>query len=173
MEGFAAPFFVASALLALAGGAKLARPTPTVGALRSVGLPANRTLAQALGLAEVVVGSIALIFGGPLVAGFVAGSYLAFAGFIVLALSKGGAVASCGCFGTADSPPTIVHLVLNTLAAFTAVGAALGGIGGITEIVTDQPAFGLPFIGFVALGTWFAYLALSVLPTLIPAETTP
>jgi len=173
MEGFAAPFFVASCLLALAGAAKMARPEPTVGALRSVGLPGNRVIAQTLGLAEVLVGSIALVFGGPLVAAFVAVSYLGFAAFVVLALSKGGAVASCGCFGTADSPPTIVHLVLNTLAAVTAVGAALGDVGGITVIAADQPAFGLPFIAFVALGTWFAYLALSVLPTLIPAETAP
>ncbi len=171
MEGFAAPFFVASALLALAGGAKLARPEPTVGALRSVGLPANRTLAQAFGFTEVLIGSIAIIVGGPLVASLVAVAYLAFTGFIVVALHTGGAVASCGCFGTDDSPPTRVHLVLNLLATATAVGAAVGGVGGIAEIMADQPAYGLPFVGFVALGTWFAYLALSVLPTLIPTET--
>ncbi len=171
MEGFAAPFFVASALLALAGGAKLARPEPTVGALRSIGLPANRMAAQAFGLVEVLIGSLALILGGALVASFVAVAYLAFAGFIALALRMGGAVASCGCFGSEDSPPTIVHLVLNVIAAAAAVGAALGGVGGIAEIMGDQPALGLPFLGFVALGTWFAYLALSLLPTLIPTET--
>ena len=172
MEGFAAPFFVASALLALAGGAKLARPEPTMGALRSVGLPSSRLVALALGTGEVLIGSIALIVGGAAVAWLVAASYLGFAGFVVVALRKGGAVASCGCFGTDDSPPTTVHLVLNLLAAITASGAAVADLGGIPDVIGDQPAFGLPFVGFVLLGTWFAYLALSVLPTLIPAETT-
>lgn len=170
MEGFAAPFFVASALLALAGGAKLARPEPTVGALRSVGLPASRIVAQVLGTVELVVGSAALVLGGAPIAWLVAASYLGFAGFVVIALRTGGAVASCGCFGTDDSPPTSVHLVLNMLAAITAAGAALAGVGGLPDVIGDQPAFGLPFVGFVAMGTWFAYLALSVLPTLIPAE---
>lgn len=170
MEGFAAPFFVASALLALAGGAKLARPEPTVGALRSVGVPANRALAQAFGLSEVLLGSTAVVIGGAFAAALVALAYLAFAGFVAVALRKGGAVASCGCFGTDDSPPTVVHLALNTLAAAAAIGAALGGVGGIVTVIADQPAYGVPFVGFVVIGTWFAYLALSVLPTLIPAE---
>jgi hypothetical protein len=168
VEGIAAPFFVASALLALAGGAKLVRPEPTVGALKSIGLPGGRTSALALGLFEVVVGAVAIVFGGPIAATAVAISYAGFAGFVVLALRKGGAIASCGCFGTEDTPPTVVHLVLNILASVTAASAAIGGIGGVPDIVADQPAFGIPFLAFVALGTWFAYLALSVLPTLIP-----
>ena len=48
------------------------------------------------------------------------------------------------------------------------IGAATAGIGGIPDVLGDQPALGVPFVGFVLLGTWFAYLALSVLPTVIP-----
>ena len=173
MEGFAAPFFIAAALLAISGGAKLARPEPTAGALRSVGLPGNRTIAQAIGIVEIALGAAALAVGGAAIAWAVAVAYLGFAGFIVLALRTGGAVSSCGCFGTDDAPPTIGHLILNLVAAFCAAGAALGGVGGVLDVMADQPAAGLPFLGYVAIGTWFAYLALSALPTLIPREATP
>jgi hypothetical protein len=168
VEGIAGPFFIASALLALAGGAKLARPEPTAGALKSVGLPGNRTIALALGAGEVLLGAVALVLGGAVPAIGVAVAYLGFAGFVAVALRTGGAVASCGCFGTEDSPPTMVHLVLNLAAAAVGIGAATAGIGGIPDVLGDQPALGVPFVGFVLLGTWFAYLALSVLPTVIP-----
>ena len=166
VEGIAAPFFIASALLALAGAAKLTRPEPTAGALKSIGLPGSRLAAQALGLTEVVIGAAALVFGGAVTATAVAISYLGFAGFVVVALRTGGAVASCGCFGTDDTPPTIVHLVLNLAAVAAAVAAAAANLGGVPDVLGDQPAFGLPFLGFILIGTWFAYLALSVLPTL-------
>jgi len=173
VEGLAAPFFIASALLTLAGGAKLARPESTIGALKSIGLPGTRLIAQMLGLVEVGIGSIALIVGGLIPSIAVALSYAGFAGFIVMALRKGGAVSSCGCFGTEDNPPTVGHLVLNVAAAVVGVGAAIGGLGGIPDVISDQPAFGIPFIGFITLGTWLSYLALSILPTLIPREVSP
>jgi hypothetical protein len=172
VEGIAAPFFIASALLALAGAAKLTRPEPTAGAMKSVGLPGSRLAAQSLGLAEVVIGAVAIVFGGAIAAGAVAVSYLGFAGFVVVALRMGGALASCGCFGTDDTPPTLVHLILNLAAAGAAAAAAVAGVGGIPDVLGDQPAFGLPFLGFVLMGTWFAYLALSVLPTLAPRTAT-
>ncbi len=139
-----------------------------MGALRSIGLPSARVLAQGLGAVELVLGTAGIAFAGASIALGVAGAYLAFAGFVTVALVKGGAVASCGCFGTEDSPPTFVHLVLNLAAAAVALGAAATNLGGLTSVIADQPAAGLPFLGFLALGTWFAYLVLSVLPTVIP-----
>jgi hypothetical protein len=62
----------------------------------------------------------------------------------------------------------MVHLVLNLAAATTAIGAAVAGVGGVPDVMADQPASGIPFLGFLLIGTWFAYLALSVLPTVIP-----
>ena len=144
-----------------------------MGALRSVGLPGNRYLALAIGLVEVVLGAVALGVGGPIAAWGVALAYVGFAAFVAVALRTGGAVSSCGCFGTDDSPPTVTHLVLNLIAAVAAVWAAVGGVPGLPDVMAGQPVLGFPFLGFVALGTWFAYLALSVLPTLIPREATP
>ena len=50
-------------------------------------------------------------------------SYLAFTAFVITARLKGGVLASCGCFGKADTPPTWLH------AAVTA-GLALASLPG-------------------------------------------
>ena len=172
VQALAAPFYIAAALLAVAGAAKVQRPSATVGALRSIGVRAGRRTVQALGAAEVAIGAGAIAIGG--ITGWAVGAaYLAFAVFVLVALRRGGAVASCGCFGTDDSPPTPVHVVLDTAAAGVGFAAAATGLGGITDVIADQAAWGIPFIGYVALGTWLAYLALSVLPTLPVREAHP
>lgn len=168
VEGLAAPFFIAAALLTLAGGSKLADPQPTQGALESVGLPHRRSIVVILGVVEVALGALAIGVGGSITAIAVAASYLGFAAFVGAALRRGGAVASCGCFGKEDTPPTVGHVVLNIAAAAVAAGAAIAPVGSILDVIENQPALGLPFIGFVILGTWLAYLALALLPTLIP-----
>ena len=48
----------------------------------------------------------------PVPALLVAASYAAFTAFVLLARSRGGVLASCGCFGRADTPPTTTHVVV-------------------------------------------------------------
>jgi hypothetical protein len=43
-------------------------------------------------------------------------------------------------------------------------------VGGLPEVIAEQAALGVPFLAMVALATWFAYLALSVLPGVAPRE---
>ena len=63
------------------------------------------------------------LVGGPVFAALVAVSYLAFAGFVVVALRSGAPISSCGCFGKVDTPPSLVHVVIDlVLAAVAAVG---------------------------------------------------
>jgi hypothetical protein len=163
---------VASALLAIAGADKVVRPEPTLGALRSVGLRARGgvIVARVLGAVEVAIGATAIGLGGRMPAALVGLAYLGFAGFVAVALRRGGAVSSCGCFGAEDTPPTAVHLVLDLLAAGLAGAAAVWPVGGLPEVIAEQSALGVPFLAMVALATWFAYLALSVLPGVAPRE---
>jgi hypothetical protein len=84
----AGPFVAIAAVLAVSGGVKVRRPTPTAQALTAVGLPGSTIVVRALGGAETVVGGGAVAIGGPWFAGGVALSYLAFAGFVVVALSR-------------------------------------------------------------------------------------
>jgi hypothetical protein len=166
MHALASPFVVAAALLALGGAPKIVRPHPAVRALRSVGLPGPVPLVRLLGVVEVMIAAGAVLSGGPVFAVLVAACYLAFAGFVAFALARGGVLSSCGCFGTPDTPPTVLHLVLNLAAACVAVGAALTPIPGLPAVLAAQPWGGLPLLAATAASVWLAHLALSLLPAL-------
>ena len=161
-----APVLVGCLLLVVAGVLKFRRPDYTVGALRSVGLPASTTGARVLGAAELGLGLAAGLAGHPLLLGLVSLAYAAFAGFVARALAVGGAVASCGCVGRPDTPPTAAHLAvtggLSVAAAVAAVQAAISS----DPWVTSGPVTGrtLALLALTGLATWLTWLALAVLP---------
>lgn len=80
-------------------------------------------------------------------------SYALFTAFVVLALTRGGVLSSCGCFGRADLRPTRSHALLT---AAISVAAATGAPGplplSVAALVTT------------AAVTVCAYLVLAVLP---------
>src|SRR4051812_42305285 len=127
MGALTAPLLVASALLAAAGAPKVVDPVMTVGALRSVGLHVQPAAVRLFGAMEATLGAAALATGARPLAALVAASYAGFCGFLVIALRAGGAVASCGCVGRADTPPTRSHLAVTaTLAVACGLAAATG-----------------------------------------------
>jgi Methylamine utilisation protein MauE len=145
-------------------------PTNTVGALRRARIPAAPGLVRAGGLVEVVIGVVAIVTGVPVAAALVALSYLAFSAFVVFALVRHLPIGSCGCFGKVDTPPSVVHIVLNAGAIVVATAVAVRGGGGIGEVLADQDLLGLPFLLFVATATYLAFLALTLLPQLRSLE---
>jgi len=169
----AGPFAAAAGLLAGAGAAKLARPTWTVGALRASGLPLGSATVRAFATGEVVVGAGALAFGGPALAALVAVSYLAFAVFVASALVRRLPVGTCGCFGRPDTPPHLVHVVLNTAAAAVAGAAAVGHPVGLLATLRHQPLWGAPFLVLTAVATYATYLAMTLLPAVVGAAGMP
>jgi len=160
------PLAAFALLLVAAAGPKILRPQSTLRALSSAGLPRSATAVRLLGGAEVVVGVGALVIGGRLFAALVAASYLAFAAFVALALLRGGALASCGCFGKPETPPTRLHLVVNAIAAAVAIAVAVNPGPAPLAQLGSQPLAGLPFLVLVGCCTWFTYLSLSALPAL-------
>lgn len=171
MDGLAGPLFIAAVLLVAAGVPKVTEPGDTTRAIRSVGLPASDGLVRAFALVEIAVGVAVVAFGGRFAAALLALLYLGFASFIVLAMTRGGSVASCGCFGKVDTPPTNAHLFLNLGATGIAIAATVSPPPSLVDLLADQPAFGIPFIGFVLIGTWLGYLTLTVLPRLRAAKS--
>ena len=163
----AGPFAIAALLLVLAGAPKVVRPGDAVNALRAVGIPAPAIFVRILAVAEVAIGVDALVRGNRPSAVFVAVSYLAFAAFVVVALRRSTPIASCGCFGRADTPPTWIHVAINAAAAAFAVVVAIDPGAGLPDVLPDQPAAGIPFVVLVVCGTLFAYLAMSSLPRLL------
>lgn len=158
-------FLISAALLVVSGIAKLVDPAPTVGALRAARLPHRGSLARALGLTEIVVAVTAIVFGGIAVAG-VAVMYLAFTVFVVVAIRLDLPLASCGCFGKSDTPPTWLHAVYNTSAAVAAAVVATTGAGGLDALAGLSWFESAAYAGMVGLGVFASYLVLSELPLL-------
>jgi len=161
------PFLAAAALLVAGGAGKARHPAPLQRALRALHLPASAHLVRAVALAELLVGLSALLLGGVVPALLVALSYAAFAGFVGLALVRGGVLASCGCFGRSDTPPTVPHLILT--ASFALVGAAslVSPPPSVGEVLgTVSLLYGVALLLLTAAITVLAYLVLAELPQL-------
>lgn len=145
--------YAASAgLLVLAGAQKLLDPQPLVRALRSMRLTVPAIGVRAAAAGELVLGLLALLTGSRLIGLLVAASYAGFTAVVLLALRRGGVLASCGCFGKRDVPPTRTHAVVT--AGFALVAATVPGAVG------TNVALALSALAVAAT----AYAALAVLP---------
>jgi hypothetical protein len=160
-------YLMAGGLLVAAGVAKAIRPDDTaraLAALTPLGAQTMRTLVRAGAVAETALGVTALALPRPWSAGLVALSYAAFAGFVAYARSTGGAIASCGCFGTPDTPATLAHVIIDGALAVAAAAVAWSAPSGtLVTVLSHQPARGIPLVAVSALGGWLVYLAISVL----------
>jgi hypothetical protein len=168
------PYLVACALLVVAGVAKAIRPDDTARALAVV-VPVTaqhlRLIIRGGSTIEAALGMVALLVPRTVTAGLVAVSYLVFAGAVAYARSKGGAIASCGCFGTPDTPATMLHVVINGgLAASAAVVALAGPTGSIASVLSAQPLHGIPLVAASALCGWLAFLAITAMARLDAAR---
>lgn len=163
MEGW---FFLVAALLIWSGIRKLADPDPTSGALRAAALPSSRLAVFGLAVVEIVVGAMALVATNPVAAWAVGLVYAGFAGFVGLAMGRRLPIASCGCFGRADTPPTWLHLVINLAAVGGAMAVATGGGPSLPSVLAQQPMAGIAYLGFLGIGVYCLYLLLSELPRL-------
>ena len=164
MPALTAPALVAAALLALAGAQKLLDPTMTVGALRSLRLPASSLLVRVGSAAELALGIAAITVGGTIVWGLVALSYLAFAAFVLAALRSGTMIGSCGCFGRDETPPHPLHLVLDLGLAAVAGAMAVTDPTPPLEALADHPADAVAIVAAAVLALFLLYAAFVDLP---------
>jgi hypothetical protein len=171
MDALAGPVVVVSALLALAGGMKLAQPAPTAGALRAMRLPSSVALVRLLGAVELAIGVGAGVTLSPSLLVLLAAMYLAFAAFVTAALAANRPLQSCGCFGKADTPPSRVHLGLNVVAAVVALVAAVTETPSLASTMADQPAAGVPFVLLVAVCVYLCVTVVTVLPQTFGSRT--
>ena len=166
MDVWSGPFLIAAVLLAAAGIAKTIDPTMTVGALRKFGIPVSSPAVRGLGALEALLAVAAAITGAPILVVGVAGSYLLFAAFVVIARVRRLPIGSCGCFGRVDTPPSWLHVAINLAAAASALAVAARDGGGLGTTLDRQPLAGLPFLALIAIGTYAAFTALTVVPKL-------
>lgn len=162
---------IALGLLGATGVAKLVDPDPTTGAMKAARMPSSKVLTLALGAFEIVVSIVALTtsWSPALIAAAVL--YTAFAVFSFAALRKRIPLQSCGCFGREDTPPSPFHVVFNVLAGVALVILPMRGVGPIDWSL--PPGTLLLFLGFVVLGVYAAYLAMTRLSQVRELTRTP
>jgi hypothetical protein len=134
------PLVAGAVLLVPAGVTKLTRPLTAHRALRLAGLPSHVAFVRVLGAFELIVafGVVAsAAWPWPAALGLL---YAGFGAFVVLALYRHAPIASCGCFGAADPPPTAAHAGID--AALSAVGfiAAIDGVRAPLDVLRDGGA---------------------------------
>ncbi len=140
-------------VVVVSGATKVGSPGPFADLTSSMGLRIGRPGARIVGVAEIALGAWVLAVGGRLACAVLAGSYAVFAMVVVLARRNG--AASCGCFGAAAAPPSMVHVVVNLVsAAVAALGAATGDVTGIATALGDQPLAGVPYLLLLGTGAW-------------------
>jgi hypothetical protein len=165
----AGPFSIACGVLAVGGTLKTVRPLETAVALRAMQLPSAQWLVRVFGTAEAIVAVAALATGWWLLALLVAASYLAFALFVIGALRAGTPLGSCGCFGKVDTPPTVVHVVIDLAAVAVATGVAVAPTPSLPDVLSDQPLAGVPFLLLASTGVYLVFLAFTALPKVMAA----
>lgn len=163
----AGPFAIAAAILVVSGIAKLAKPDQTVDALRAASLPASIPMVAAIAVAELAAGVSGLVVGGPWPAVAVLAMYCGFLAFIAISRSREASGGGCGCLGArSDTPPGVIHVTFNTLAASAAAIAFITEVPGIRGIMSGNVLDATTFVALVGLGTWLSVVLLTDLPRL-------
>lgn len=157
-------------VLAVAGIAKMISPRPTRQAMALIGLPIPALGVRAMGLAEVALAVATVVFGGTILVALVGALHVGFA-LVVVALLRRPGGASCGCFGSLDTPISRGHLVANLVSA--AVAFAALDAPGIASVLADQPGGGVAYLLLIATGAASAVAALTLLPRLRPGAAAP
>jgi hypothetical protein len=176
-------YLVGCVLLASAGASKALRPDNTARALAPLvserlrphlQFVQMRMIIRLVSVLEVGLGVTAAVLPRPVFAGLVAASYLGFAAIVFFARSRGGALASCGCFGTPDTPATALHVFVDLGLAMASLAFAIFASARATllSVLGPQPLHGLPLVFLTGVGTWLTYLTLSMLAALQAARMT-
>lgn len=173
MTALSGPLHIAALVLVVSGVQKLLRPGPAVDAMRSAGLPAppRPWPGWVLGAVEASVGLAVFAVPTGATSAALAATYLGLAAFVVV-LRRRDASAGCGCFGRADTPPTVAHVVLDLSSAGVAALAAVAGAPDVADVV-DSPALAIPYAAAVAVGTALVVMAPALLSDLSSARRTP
>lgn len=166
------PYLAGCLLLVAAGLAKAVHPEDTARAvsqlLRLPNLAAASHAIRLLALLETLLGAAALLLPGTrTLSALVALSYASFMAVVVLARVRGGALSSCGCFGKADTPPTVAHLAITagiTVSAVTVAAASSAGGTTLWANLSPQPWHGVPLLLTSLALAFAAWVAMTLLP---------
>jgi hypothetical protein len=160
----------AALLLGGAGFAKLATPGPAATMLRRGWrrLPAQGALSglmRSAGVVEIAVAVAVVVDGGRWTAVLLAAAYAIFT-VVALRLLRTGPRTSCGCFGRADSPIGIPHLVVDIAAVAVAVASLIRPPGRVGGLLDDGALSAVIGVGQAVILAYLAFVAMTALPAL-------
>ena len=144
---------VFSVILVVTGVSKMIRPADVDRAIRQLGVKSFPNAGFMLGVLEFGVGVGALFFAPLLAAQAVI--YLAFVVWLAFALRLDVPIASCGCLGRPDTPPTRAHL------GFNVVGMAVSGLAVSSPLSLGSGFEAVAQVSLIAVGAFLAYVLLS------------
>ena len=131
-------------------------------------LRAAGALVRVGAVVELVLGLVALARPSPLAAG--AGRRVRTSDSppsSLLVRARGGPLATCGCFGTPDTPATRTHVAVTLGLGVSAVAVSASvSTGWITGVLAGSPWRGVPVVLLSVLCAWLAYLAMARLAEL-------
>lgn len=169
MSGWSALLPAWAAVLVVAGVAKLIRPRETARALAGAvgGSPRPWSLVVRAGaLAEAGVGTVCLLGGGRPAAGAVAASYAGFAVYVAWARLSHRPLATCGCLGEPDTPPTWSHSGLCAIAALSAAVAAGAAPPSLGALLASLGRWSPAYLAAAAASAYATILLLGAGPRL-------
>lgn len=158
------PFAIAALLLVVGGALKAWHPHDTALAVRRTGLPGSEGAVRCGGVAEAFIGAVALLTASAIAAVIVAVSYAAFCAFVAVALARHLPIASCGCFGKTDAPPSWLHVGVTIGASVAALVVAIDPTISPLEVVTRHFPESTAFVVLVAVGVLATFVILTLLP---------
>ena len=151
-------------LILIAGTQKILDPSTTSGALAAARLPASSLLVRILGVVEAAAAVAFLAEGGVIPAAVGAVLYAGFAWFVINALARDLPISSCGCLGATETPPTLVHVVLNLFAVGVMTLAAIIPIAPLGGLLGQEMKTIVPHLLFTGVSVYMLYALLTVLP---------
>jgi hypothetical protein len=159
-------YLTAAALLAGSALAKLRRPESAAEALAELRLPSSRSLVRLASVAELAAAT--LMIARPAVGAPAAATLFAAFAALVLAQLRRGSIRSCGCLGSAQLPPSRLHIAVNL--AFAACCAAARPE---PSTAFRHPLGGTVICVVAATTAWALPVALELLPPALGAYRRP
>ncbi|MDQ1403565.1 MAG: hypothetical protein QOG03_1881 [Actinomycetota bacterium] len=160
MDLVAGPFLAVTGLLIAGGLLKVRHPDDTARALRQAGLRVGRGAVRVAGALEAVVTAAAVLTGNRVAVVWVAASYLAFAAFVAVARQRRWPLASCGCLGKIDTPPSVGHVAIDVAAASVSLAVAVRPLGSLGDVLSRQPLGGIPLLAMAAVTAYLVTLVM-------------
>jgi hypothetical protein len=160
---------VASGVLAVSGATKLRHPDTVVPLLAILRVPRLLQRGRLVGCAELILGVGAGVTSYSPLLMAEGGIYLLFALIIAYVLVARVPLASCGCSGSGQTPPNVLHVAVNVTAASAALTAASLGAPSLRRMWPELFWAGIPVAAGAAAAIALTLVVMGPLAELLQA----